>query len=413
MEDRKIIRAFPRGDVTPPPSKSVSHRGVICGALAALDGGGESELRGIALSQDIEATLGGIEALGCRRRLDGGALYIRGGGVRREEIDCGESGSTLRFLIPVAALAETETVFTGRGRLMERPMKPYIDAGIPLEQSDGRIAVRGPLRAGVYVLPGDVSSQFVSGLLFALPLLREDSEIRLTSPLESRAYVDLTIDMMGRFGVTVLPTETGYRVPGGQRYRPATVTVEADYSQAAFFLGAAALGREVRCRGLLPDSIQGDRAILDILRSMGARVSFDGDAVTVAADRLRPITVDAREIPDLIPPVAALCCFCDGVSHIVGAGRLRYKESDRLHALASELSKLGARVEEGPDSLTIRGAERLPGGRADAWGDHRIAMALAVAAIRCDGPVELTGASSVRKSYPNFWEEFEKEERHG
>jgi 3-phosphoshikimate 1-carboxyvinyltransferase len=308
--------------------------------------------------------------------------------------------------------------FTGRGRLFRRPLgvyaKIFSDAGVKFTQTGESATVEGflNLTSRVCSLPGDVSSQFVSGLLFALPLLKDDSEIHLTTPLESRQYVDMTIDVMKRFGVEITePDERVFFVRGGQRYRGTRYKVETDYSQAAFFLAASALGADVSVAGLASPSVQGDGIILGVLRDAGAEISWEGGAVRASASRLRAVRFDARNAPDLVPPVAALCCFCDGTSEITGAGRLRLKESDRLSALASELKKLGADISETEDSLSITGARSLRGGAADAWGDHRIAMAIAVAAIRCDEPATLTGWRSVEKSYPDFWRDFEGERR--
>ncbi|MDR0671084.1 MAG: 3-phosphoshikimate 1-carboxyvinyltransferase, partial [Oscillospiraceae bacterium] len=407
MNGAKRVARCPGGVRTPPPSKSLGHRAVICAALAARGlAAGESVLQNVGRSEDIDATLAGVAALWSPAvAARGDVLRIGPGSAQTglpRRVDCGESGSTLRFLLPLAALEARETVFTGRGRLLARPLAVYADlfrlSGAVFVQEPRAVRVRGPLRGGAYALPGDVSSQFVSGLLLTLPLLPDDSEIRLTTPLQSRGYVDLTLDVMRRFGVTVTQERESYRIRGGQRYRPAVYQVEADYSQAAFFLAAAALGRPVAVAGLNPESRQGDRAILEILRAMGAETDWRAGVVCVRAERLRAVTVDARETPDIVPPIAALCCFGEGRSRIVGAARLRLKESDRLHALAAELGKLGARVEETEDTLTIEGAPRLAGGRVDAWNDHRIAMALAVAALRCDGPVLLTGWRSVAKS---------------
>lgn len=413
MDDGRIIGTFPSGVVTPPPSKSLCHRAVICAALASRRGAGESVIRNIGRSEDVSATLGGVRALGADWTLKGDVLRVRPGhGGIGAFIDCGESASTLRFLLPVAALDGMEMAFTGRGRLLSRPLDAYeavfADACIGFVRNPDEIRVRGPLRGGAYTLPGDVSSQFVSGLLLALPLAEGDSELRLAGPLESRPYVDLTIDVMKRFGVVVeQPDDTRYLIKGGQRYRSAAYEVEADYSQAAYFLAAAALGREVKCRGLNRDSLQGDAAILDVLRDMGAELRWDGDILSVRAEKLSAVTVDARDIPDLVPPIAVLCCFCEGTSRIINAGRLRLKESDRLRAVAEELGRLGANIEEGADSLTVTGVPRLKGGVADAHNDHRIAMSVALAAIRCAEPVTLSGWRSVNKSYPNFWTDFE------
>ncbi|MDR0425417.1 MAG: 3-phosphoshikimate 1-carboxyvinyltransferase, partial [Clostridiales Family XIII bacterium] len=430
--DERVIRRFPEGIVWPPASKSLLHRAVICAALAE----GRSLIHNVTISEDIEATLGGVRALGANWRLDGRTLCIDGGGERRSgAIDCKESGSTLRFLIPVAAMSGQGAIFEGKGRLLERPMGAYASAfrraGVAFQHSPDGIKVGGPLRGGIYTLPGDVSSQFVSGLLLALPLAAEDSEIRLESPLESRQYAEMTMDVMAAFGVSceaagatsgvgreaagdvsgVSREAAGdsFRVRGGQRYTPSEYTVEADFSQAAYFLAAAALGRDVACAGLSAGSRQGDIAILRILEGMGAEIRWGGGQVSARADRLKGASFDARENPDLVPPVAALCCFCEGESRIVNAGRLRLKESDRLSALAQGLSRLGADISEAADSLTIRGAPELKGGATvDAHNDHRIAMAMALAAIRCKNPVRLTGWRSVQKSYPDFWRDFEK-----
>jgi 3-phosphoshikimate 1-carboxyvinyltransferase len=307
--------------------------------------------------------------------------------------------------------------FTGRGRLLQRPLAVYAEvfakAGARFSQDDNSVLVQGPLVAGEYLIPGDVSSQFISGLLLALPLAQQDSKLVLTSALESAAYVDLTVNVMAAFGVNVSVDAGGnYLIPGGQRYHAATYTVEGDYSQAAFFLGAGILGRTVSCAGLLQDSAQGDATILDILGQMGADVTWKNGVVTATtttAGGLNAVTIDAREIPDLVPPLAALCCFAKGTSRIINASRLRIKESDRLAAMAQELQNLGALIKETDDSLIITGQTSLRGGVVDAHNDHRIAMAMALASIGCTGPVILTGWESVQKSYPEFWIDFEKE----
>jgi len=410
MEQVKIITRFPSGIVNPPSSKSLGHRAIICAALAK----GESVISNVSLSEDISATITGVKALGSGVGIDGGRIRVRGpaqlSGAR--EIDCGESGSTLRFLLPIAALGDDTTIFTGRGRLMERPLNPYAGVfegkNVVFSHTGGKIEVRGPMKNGIFKLPGDVSSQFVSGLLLALPLLEGDSEIHLTTRLESRQYVDMTIDVMTRFGVNITPLPNGYRIRGGQRCVPADYQVEADYSQAAYFLAAGALGLDIGCKGLNLNSRQADRAMLDLLERMGAHVLHDGDITYVKSNALTAIDIDAREIPDLVPPLAVLCCFCKGVSRITNAGRLRFKECDRLSVMASELTKLGAKVEEGADSLTITGVPELTGGRVNSPNDHRIAMSMALAAIKCRGVVELTGAGNVNKSYPDFWKDWEK-----
>lgn len=410
-ENIKIIDKFPAGTVTLPPSKSLSHRAVICASLAA----GESVLKNVGSSKDIEATVSCMKKLGAKITQQDENMIVQDGQTASSDsvLDCCESGSTLRFLIPIAALDGKEHIFTGQGLLMQRPLDVYTDVfnqmGVKLELDGNTVKVCGPLKSGNYSMRGDVSSQFISGLLFALPLVDGDSTISITTDLESADYVNMTVDVMERFGVQIKWEENIFHIKGGQQYKPTEYTVEGDYSQAAFFLAAAALGRPVRCAGLRHSSIQGDGAILDILKKMGARVRNTHGLVSVHADRLTAVTIDAREIPDLVPPLAALCCFCDGESKIINAGRLRIKESDRLDAMYTELKNLGAQIEQGEDSLTITGQKTLTGGNTDAHGDHRIAMAVAVAAIRCEHSVALSGWEHVSKSYPAFWEDFEKE----
>lgn len=369
-----------KGVVTPPPSKSYSHRALIAAALA----GAGSELTNLADSKDIAAT---------RRCLE--ALAAPGGGLPL--LDCGESGSTLRFLIPVALALRGGARFTGQGRLMERPQKPYFDLfdekGVSYEQRDGVLTVQGRLTPGEYRLPGDVSSQFFTGLLYALPLLNEGaSRIILTSPLESRAYVDMTVEVMEHFGVRVEETPTGWTVPGGQSYRPNSLTIEADWSQAGFFYAALGLGSDLDIRGMNPDSTQGDRIIVPYYE----KLAQSGD-----------VELDVSQCPDLVPPLAVHAAVRSGTTRIVNAARLRIKESDRLATVTATLNALGARIEEYPDSLTIHGVDALSGGvSVDCCNDHRIAMMAAVAATRCKAPVTLTGAQCVDKSYPTFWEDY-------
>jgi len=339
-----------------------------------------------ARSQDIDATERCMAAL-----LDGGSDQPR--------MDCGESGSTLRFLMPVALALRGGGVFTGRGRLMERPQGPYFsifdEKGITYSRSGDTLTLRGTLSPGTYRLPGDVSSQFVTGLLFALPLLDGDSEIVLTSPLESRSYVDLTADVLARCGIRL--KNRGYRryeVPGRQTYRRAELVIEADWSQAAFWYAANALGGQVAVEGLREDSRQGDRVMAEHCR----RLARPGD-----------LDIDLSDCPDLAPPLAVTAAVRQGTTRLLNAGRLRLKESDRLRTVSQTLSALGASAEEGADSLTIHGVEALTGGVAvDCCGDHRIAMMAAVAVSACREPVTLTGAECVAKSYPAFWEDYRR-----
>lgn len=384
------------GRILLPPSKSAAHRAVICSALAD----GETVFSpGEQLSDDIAATVAAME------RLTGKS------DAQRLQIDCGESGSTLRFLVPVAAALGRNAVFTGHGRLPQRPLGVYTEClplhgvhcktegGLPLE-------ITGKLTAGEYVLPGNISSQFITGLLLALPLLEGDSDLLLSSPLESAGYVDMTLEILHKFGVTVQSRDNGWHVPGGQCYREQNYRVERDWSQAAFFLAAGAIGSTLALDGLNPKSCQGDRAAEELFRRFGAKTEWDGSILTVSPGRLRGMEIDAAQIPDLVPALAATAALCEGQTQIYNAQRLRIKESDRLAAMADGLNRLGAKVAETEDGLHITGVPALHGGTVQGYNDHRIVMALAIAALRADGPVTITDAQSIRKSYPSFFHDF-------
>ena len=379
--DLTITPAPLRGTVTPPPSKSQSHRVLIAAAL----GTEKSRVGNLGSSEDIDAT---------RRCMS--ALKTPGEGL--PELDCGESGSTLRVLIPVALALRGGGRFTGRGRLMERPQEPYFaifrEKGIAWEQKDGALTVQGRLTPGDYTLPGDVSSQFVTGLLYALPLLDGDSRILLTTPLESRGYIDMTLDALEQFGVKAeYDGDCVFRVPGNQKYQARDVIVEADWSNAAFWYAACFMGCELDIQGLNAFSAQGDMRIVPYY------MKLQGTG---------PVDLDVSQCPDLVPPLAAMAALRAGeTTRIVNAARLRIKESDRLAAVTEVLNAMGAQVEEFEDHLVIHGKERLAGGvTVSGHNDHRIAMMAAIAAIRCKGLVTITGAECVKKSYPGFWEDY-------
>ncbi len=401
----KTVKYFPRNQIKIPPSKSVAHRAIICAALAE----GINKISPVQLSDDISATIHCVRTLGAEVLIKGESLEIKGIAKPFRSsavLDCGESGSTLRFLIPVAAAMNTQAVFSGKGRLMERPMEIYENIFKDgFSRIDNKIQITKNLTNGDYILPGDVSSQFISGMLMALPILNADSTLKITGNFESKSYIDITIDTMRAFGVNIEHKERYYRILSDNRYSPADFTVEADFSQAAFFLVAAALGAEITVSGLKPDSVQGDRAIIDILKKSGADIISDkSGCIVVKAQNLTSQTVNAENIPDLVPILAVLFSFCEGESRITNAGRLRLKESDRLEAITNELTKIGADIKIAGDSLIIKGKDELYGGETDSWNDHRIAMALAVAAVRCKNPVTINRAEAVGKSFPDFWE---------
>lgn len=377
------------GTIVPPPSKSDAHRALIAAALA----GDIDAVSGLPanMPDDLNATIA------CLRMLKTGS------GV----LDCGESGTTLRFLVPVAAAMGAEAVFTGRGRLPERPLAEYktILAGhgarldFP-EQGSLPLRIGGRLTGGVYQVPGNVSSQYISGLLFALPLLEEDSQIRLTTPLESAPYVAMTLHTLRLFGIRVDENKEGYFVPGRQKYLARKYEIEKDYSQAAFWLVAAYTGSNIRVEGLDPESLQGDKAIIQLLADFRK-----GHAKYI---------IDAAHIPDLVPALSVAAALTSAKTTIINAGRLRIKESDRLEAVARSLGDIGADIRQTPDGLEILGGAlnrsgSIPaGGKADSFADHRIAMALSVAALSTRKGVLIRRAGAVNKSYPDFFSDLKK-----
>lgn len=412
MSNIKITPAPLNGTVSMPPSKSAAHRAILCAALAD----GISVLRPIALSNDISATIACVKALGTTVTLDGDTLTIDGRTTfnqKKAELDCGESGSTLRFMIPVAAVGSVNARFIGHGRLPQRPIGIYLDclpnAGVVCRTEGGLpLEISGTLQGGTFEIPGNVSSQFITGLLLALPLADTDSTVVLTSPLESSSYVDMTVDIMKAFGVNVAATQNGWKIKGNQRYIPQNYAVEGDWSQAAFFLAAAAMGGSITIDNLNPDSKQGDKACAELFARFGSKISWNGNKITATQDTLHGIEINAENIPDLVPILACTAAVCDGKTVITGAARLRIKESDRLAAITEGLSALGADITELPDGLVINGRPQLHGGNVNGFNDHRIVMALAVTAIKATEPVTVSDKESINKSYPDFFEDYIK-----
>lgn len=396
------------------PSKSDAHRLLLCAALARE----ETRLGLASVSQDILATIQCLNALGADiRQTQPGWWQITpipaGRQGCRPVLDCGESGSTLRFLLPLAGALGAEAAFTGRGRLPQRPLAQLTEQlalhGVRFSAPSLPFSLAGRLSGGLFRLPGNVSSQFITGLLLCAPLLEEGCQVRLESEMESAAYVDLTISAMARFGVAVQKLEDGWLVEPGQAYRsPGTVQVQGDWSNAAFWLCAGALaGQGVGVSGLDPLSAQGDKEVLELLARMGAQVAWRQGVPWVSPGPLRGITIDGAEIPDLIPVLSVVAACAQGETQIIHAGRLRLKESDRLAACASLIRGLGGQVEELPEGLVIHGGG-LTGGPADSFGDHRMAMAAAIAACACRRPVAIQGAQCTEKSYPAFWADYQK-----
>jgi 3-phosphoshikimate 1-carboxyvinyltransferase len=326
--------------------------------------------------------------------------------------DCGESGATLRFLLPVAAALGLNAKFIGRGRLPHRPLKPLADTlaahGVQFSSNALPFKISGQLQPGTYRLPGDVSSQFITGLLLALPLLDGDSTIQLTGPLASRGYVEMTLCTLKQFNVTVMHSENGFTIPGNQHFRAQLpITIEGDWSNAAFFLAAGALGGSVCLQGLSDLSAQQDKQIFTLLKQFGATVSADKSRHCVQKNHLTAFEIDVDEIPDLVPILSVVASVAQGTSVLKNASRLRLKETDRLQTTTKALSAIGADIVEQSDKLIINGRPALHGGIADSYGDHRIAMALAVASVVCENELVITNAEAVNKSYPSFFEHFQ------
>ena len=415
------------GEVVAPSSKSEAHRALICAAFSP----GGTDLACTSTSADIEATVSCLEALGARVARTRRGFRVRpvpGSSatdnlpepVRGATLDCGESGSTLRFMLPVVCALGCGGSLVGHGRLPERPLSPLyerlVEHGASISpQGSNPLEVRGRMAPGRYELPGNVSSQYVSGLLLAAALLRAPVEVLVTEPVESRPYIDLTVSVLERFGVEVTcshgASERGaaalvYDVCATKGLvSPGTFEVGGDWSNAAFWFAAGAIGNGVAVRGLDTASAQGDRAILAALSLLGARVLRSAEGAAVRPDALRGATLDVRDCPDLVPPLAAVAALASGTTRIVGASRLRLKESDRIETVSAALRALGASVETSDDGLVVTGSERLSGGTVDAANDHRIAMLAAVVATRCAAPTTIVGAECVEKSYPRFFED--------
>lgn len=376
------------------PSKSDAHRALICAALSEKP----CQVVCTQTSEDIEATKKCLESLSCRQK----------------EMYCGESGSTLRFLLPVMGALNYSADFYPEGRLPQRPLTPLYEElvahGCRLSpQGSVPFTIEGKLLPGEFFLPGNVSSQYISGLLFALPLLEGDSKITIAGDLESRGYVDLTLGVLKKFRIDITETEDGFLVKGNQRYvGPETYTVEGDWSNGTFWLVAGALlDGGISAKGLSLDSLQGDKEIINLLKAFGAEVTIGDSDIQVNKKPLAGMTIDASLIPDMVPALATLALTAKGKTTIINAGRLRIKESDRLATITTVLNALGAEIEELPDGLIIPEG-KLKGGIVDSHGDHRIAMMAAIASLICEAPVILTGSEAVNKSYPGFFDDLRR-----
>jgi 3-phosphoshikimate 1-carboxyvinyltransferase len=402
-----IEKAAPRGRIAAIPAKAAAHRALIAAALSGATV--DVRIGGMELSQDITATMRCLEQLGTKIAAAGDGVFRVSPAPlpSRPALDCGESGSTLRFLLPVAAALGANAHLTGCGRLPERPLADLIETlrkhNITFTGTRIPFDICGKLAGGRFELPGNVSSQYVSGLLFALYAADMPGEIALTTKLESSRYVDMTVAVLRKFGARIEKTGDSFAYLGRSGKVPETLAVEGDWSNAAAFLVCGALNGEVTVTGLDADSLQPDRAIVEILRKFGAKVSTDGGAVTAAPGVPRPATVDVSETPDLLPVLAVLAAGSPGKSHFVNAARLRLKESDRLRSTAELLRSIGVDVAESPDALEITGGGPVRGGSVESFNDHRLVMAATAAAALGALPLTIVNAEAIRKSQPDFF----------
>lgn len=392
--DIKITPSKLKGKLMVPPSKSISHRMLICAALSD----GTTHIDNLLECLDSHATINALNALGAKIEGENGSYIVNGIKTpsAAASVNCYESGSTLRFMIPIFSAFGCKTEFSGRGKLPQRPITPLIqpmtDNGAHFETLSMPYKIDGKLKGGKYYIDGSVSSQFVTGLLFALSVLASDSEIIITSRLESKPYVDITIDCMKQFGVEITETATGYYVQGNQHYNAHRCTIEADMSQSAFFLAANCAGSDIELTNLNPDSVQGDKSILDI----ADKFKNNGDLSVI----------DASDIPDLVPAIAVMMSFWDKPCTISNCGRLRIKECDRLEATTELINGLGGKAVAHSESIEIFPVDSFKGGTVKFYNDHRIAMAGAIAATRATNEVIIKGVECTNKSYPGFFDDF-------
>ena len=401
-----------KGEVTPPPSKSRAHRLLICAALSVEP----CSIVCNSVNDDIMATMRCLNALGARITFSSGVFdvlpieLVKGG-----TLDCGESGSTLRFLVSVAAVLGADATFVGSGKLPQRPMGALTDVlaehGISftrLAADELPVSCRGELRGGKYILPGNISSQYLTGLLFALPLVKDDSEIEIVGGLTSASYVAMTLDALAMAGISIEHKGNIFRIKGNQQYRvPSDLIVEGDWSSAAFWVVAGVVGaKPVTVCGMNEESLQGDSAIVTHLRNMGAFIEKQGDRVIAMPSHLFGAELDCTDTPDLVPVLSVAAAVAQGTTLFTGVGRLRFKECDRLAAMKELLALYGISSQIGEDTFTVFGGEPVASGVVDSCGDHRIAMAAAIMSTVSRGVTAIGGASCVAKSYPAFFDDF-------
>lgn len=409
----KIYPSKCSGEIKIPSSKSMGHRAIICASLA----NGKSIISNLDYSDDILATIDGMRKLGANIQCEKDRLIIEGienfDSLKDKIIDCNESGSTLRFFIPIFSLTGDKISFTGRNRLLKRPQKIYEEIfkeqNLYYFQDEDKIEIKGKLKAKEYFIDGNISSQFISGLLFTLPLLEENSIININPPFESASYIDLTMEVLKEFGITINKvTPLKFEIQGGQKYIAKDYKVEGDFSQLAFFAVLGALNNDLKCIGVKHNSKQGDKAIIDILKKSGVKIEEIEEGYLIHKGKIKDCEIDLGDCPDLGPILNVLAMYGEGEFKIFNAGRLRLKESDRISAMEEELKKIGVEIKTTEDEIKILGKRNYLGD-IEFFGhkDHRIVMSLAIAGTMLDKPIIIDGAEAVEKSYPKFFQDLE------
>ncbi len=390
------------GSINIPPSKSMGHRAIICASLSK----GISHIDNMVLSDDMIATIEAMKSLGAKIEIEKGVevdrLVIDGSKTFTKKdsfIDCIESGSTLRFLVPISIVKENSVNFVGQGNLGKRPLTTFYNIfdeqkiNYSFEEDVLNLKINGSLKSGTFNVEGNISSQFISGLMFALPLLDGNSVINITTELESKGYLDLTLSMLKKFGITIENNNyESFIIKGNQQYTSCNYYVEGDYSQGAFYYAANDLGSNIDIKGLDKNSLQGDKEVIEILDKLK-------NSNTI-------VEIDASNCPDVIPVITVVAALRVGETNIINAGRLRIKECDRLTAISTLINKIGGNIIELPNSLIIKGVKNFKGGEVDSYDDHRIAMSMAIASTVCTEQLTINNSSCVKKSYPNFWKDF-------
>ena len=401
----KITPSTICGEVVAPPSKSYAHRMLIAAYLS----GQKVCVNNAGNSNDVLATLGALQSLGADITTSNGQITIeRKSTPTHATVDCNESGSTLRFLLPVVAALGVSATFTGKGRLLARPVQELVDTLNEHGADIDGLTVRGKLRAGEYHIAANISSQYITGLLFALPLLDGDSKIVFENEPVSMGYIDITLDVLKQFGIEIVATDYGYSVKGNQVYTPPKdISIEGDYSGAAFILALGAICGKVQVKGLNVRSMQGDAAIVNILKKFGTTVTVDGDCVSVEKNQLLAVDIDCENIPDLVQIISVVASYAYGVTTLRNVSRLRLKESDRIQAIVDQLTAVGIRCECSDGNLYIHGGKPI-GSTLSGGNDHRTVMSATVLLLGADGNGEVVGVDPVNKSYTNFYNDISK-----